>query len=458
MSAFNQSFNDPLSCFAICNEKSLPQNAPVRQQLLNLPQADGMSNADLIHKNKEVDDLLCQALNGLTFEERQEQQEILHGVEATIAEEAGFIEALLQELDGHLRNIKSRSVYEMAESMDPGYVSARAFRVMFLRRNRYGSKAAADQMLKFFEVKLELFGKSKLVKDIAIDDLDEDDIACLKTGWIQLPGKDRSGRQISLNLPGLRGDNMTLQNELRVRYYTLMSMLESEETQIRGMIPMVYTVGDIKDRFGGRGYLENTRVAKAIPTRVAAVHICTDDINENLCYQCIIKILPLKVRANFRLHYGSHTECRYQLASYGIPQGFLPIDLSTNQVSLQRHLKWIGDRIIVDKSDRPLSSVIASPNALITPTENDVLLLIGGNRSKNLGNQRFRAVVKGMSQAYETGSKETRKDLAACVIHSVHDCAGRFLKQRGLGIWEELNKDQIRKTVTQAFRNSYRRR
>eukprot|EP00526_Cylindrotheca_closterium_P026840 CAMPEP_0113629714 /NCGR_PEP_ID=MMETSP0017_2-20120614/15428_1 /TAXON_ID=2856 /ORGANISM="Cylindrotheca closterium" /LENGTH=51 /DNA_ID=CAMNT_0000540129 /DNA_START=15 /DNA_END=167 /DNA_ORIENTATION=+ /assembly_acc=CAM_ASM_000147 len=51
---------------------------------------------------------------------------------------------------------------------------------MFLRGNRYDTKAAANQMLKFFETKQDLFGTEKLTKDITIEDLDEDDIACLK--------------------------------------------------------------------------------------------------------------------------------------------------------------------------------------------------------------------------------------------------------------------------------------
>lgn len=107
------------------------------------------------------------------------------------------------------------------------------------------------------------------MKDIKLSDLDEGDIACLKTGWIQLAGKDRSGRQLILNLPGLRDDKMTLQNELRMRYYITMSAMESEENQIKGTIPICYTVGDMEDRFGGNGYYENAR-----GSMVGYIHLC----------------------------------------------------------------------------------------------------------------------------------------------------------------------------------------
>jgi len=460
MSLFDQSFNNPSSCFAICNEnKGISKSAPHRQKL-KLPhvlQDDGLTTADRQRK-QEIDSLLSQALNELTFEERQEQQEMLHGVEATITEETNFVEASLQELDDHLTKIKRDTVYEVAEDMDPGYVGDRSFRVMFLRGNRYDAREAADQMIKFFELKHQLFGKGSLVKDITINDLDEDDIACLKTGWIQLAGKDRSGRQIMLNLPGLRTDKCTLQNELRMRYYVLMSALESEETQIKGTVPIVYAVGDMKSKVGGNGYYEHMKIAATVnPNHMAGVHSCTDEISEHLRHYNIIAAASMKLRTRYRFHYGSQTECFYQLSTYGIPQSFLPVDPVTNKISIQCHLKWVESRFKMQRRDHPLPSVGPSPIYLIIPTENDVLVM-GGSKCTNTGNQRLRVLVNDLSKTYETGSTEIRKDLAACVIHSVYDSGGRFLKQHGSGIWEELTKDKARRIVTQTFRNSYRRR
>eukprot|EP00526_Cylindrotheca_closterium_P021931 CAMPEP_0113650090 /NCGR_PEP_ID=MMETSP0017_2-20120614/26642_1 /TAXON_ID=2856 /ORGANISM="Cylindrotheca closterium" /LENGTH=113 /DNA_ID=CAMNT_0000562557 /DNA_START=90 /DNA_END=431 /DNA_ORIENTATION=+ /assembly_acc=CAM_ASM_000147 len=113
----------------------------------------------------------------------------------------------------------------------------------------------------------------------------------------------------------------------------------------------------------------------------------------------------------------------------------------------------------MQRRDRPVSSVFDTPiiAELVSPTENDVLI-IGGHKSTNMGNQRFRVIVSELSRAYETGNKATRKDLVNWAIHSVHDSGGRFLKQHAFDFWEELPKDQIRKTVTQAYRNSFRRR
>ncbi|CAJ1966001.1 unnamed protein product [Cylindrotheca closterium] len=463
MSAFNHSFNNSNCNFGTGNERRVPStNAlrrPQRSQVHGgLVRSRRSTPED--EKKKEIDDLLSEALKSLTFEERQEQQEILHGVAAKIAEEATFIEASLQELESHLSNIKNGSVYEMAEEMDPDYVTARAFQVMFLRGARYDSKAAADQMLSFFEMKLQLFGSQKLVKDITLHDLDEGDIECLKTGWVQLAGKDRCGRHIIVNLVGLREDKMTLQNELRAQYYMKMSVLESKETQIKGTIIIIHAVGDMKSRFRDSGYSENARIATAIPIHMSALHICTDEVKYHACLHSIIKVASMKLRARSRFHYGNQTECLYQMSTYGIPQTFLPVPPNTNKICLQRHFRWLESRFKMEHFDRPLSPAVAAAavsNELVSPTETDVLV-VGGNKSNNIGNKVLRATVKSMSQAYQAGSKESRRDLVDCAIHSVHEPGGRFLKQHTGGVWKELPKEQIRKLVAQAFRNSYKSR
>ena len=194
----------------------------------------GSSNEEE-EKAKENDALLSEALQNLSFEEREEQQDLLHGVDVHSADaESKFIDCILQELDGHLWRMKHGTVYEIAERMDPEYVHARPFRVMFLRGNRYNAKVSADQILKFFGWKQQLFGTDKLVKDITIEDLNEDDLACLRTGCCQISGKDSSDRPILVDIPGLRSFR-TLRNELRTRYFVWMKAFESEENQLKGV-------------------------------------------------------------------------------------------------------------------------------------------------------------------------------------------------------------------------------
>ena len=79
-------------------------------------------------------------------------------------------------IEYHLQNIKSNTAYALAEAMSRKYVSSRRLRMMFLRADRYNSEDAAERMIRFFDLKESLFGVHKLVKDITLDDLDENDI------------------------------------------------------------------------------------------------------------------------------------------------------------------------------------------------------------------------------------------------------------------------------------------
>ena len=265
MSAFDQPFNKSSGCSTVCSgrdgERQPSQQNPLEGHL-NIPgvREDTLKASEEHRKLQEIDDMLSDALKSLTVEEQREQLEILHGVGTQVAEEEMFIESSLQQLESRLSQIKSRSVYQMAEQMDPVYVKARKFRIMFLRGNRYDVKDTAENMLRFFEMKHQLFGMKKLVKDITLEDLDEEDINALKSGFFQVAGKDSTGRVTFANFPGLRG-HMTLQNELRMRYYILMSTLEKEENQLSSFVPIVFSVGDMKDRFGGSGFFENTKLA-----------------------------------------------------------------------------------------------------------------------------------------------------------------------------------------------------
>jgi hypothetical protein len=68
---------------------------------------------------------------------------------------------------------------------------------MFLRAEHFDARRAAKRIVLHFEYKKELWGESKLVKTLTLDDFDEDDMNCLRNHPFQPPGaKDRAGRAI----------------------------------------------------------------------------------------------------------------------------------------------------------------------------------------------------------------------------------------------------------------------
>ncbi|CAJ1932758.1 unnamed protein product [Cylindrotheca closterium] len=411
--------------------------------------------AEEMRKQQEMDLLLSEAMNTLTFEERQEQQEVLHGVEQEIAEECIIIETALKELDNHLIRIKHGTVYEKAETMNPEYVHARAFRIMFLRGNRYDTKASADQMLKFFAQKEKLFGTEKLVQDITLEDFDEDDMAVMNAGSIQLAGRDRSNRQIVFASPGLRLKGKPLRSELRTRYYMCMSGLESQETQLKGAVNVAYAVGAYKDKNEGGGYLEHTYLAMSLPIHWASNHFVCSDISQHLVGSVAVAAMPAKLRSRFRIHLGSHLECLYLLSTYGILPQLLPFSSNSDEITFASHLHWVQLRVASSNS----AEQFKSNETMTSSTSINDVLYIGGKKSNNAGNQRLRVLVKELAQVYDTGTNEKKRTVVDAMINQVTKNGGRFLKQvkDSNAQWEILSLDDSRAKITQAFRNHRRR-
>ena len=65
----------------------------------------------------------------------------------------------------------------------------------FLIASNFDPKHAAERIVRHFEIKMEIFGKQKLTKDILLSDLPEEDVAEFRNGYLQiLPCPDRTGR------------------------------------------------------------------------------------------------------------------------------------------------------------------------------------------------------------------------------------------------------------------------
>ena len=88
----------------------------------------------------------------------------------------------------------------------------------------------------------------------------------------------------------------------------------------------MYTVGDeFKDNQDGLGYSENGQLLFALPAHLSGIHVCVSDTREYVLGNAVLKMMPRKLRARFRVHFGSHIECQYALSTYGIATGSLPL-------------------------------------------------------------------------------------------------------------------------------------
>jgi hypothetical protein len=154
---------------------------------------------------EEIDALIAKEMTRMSLDEREKALDDVHGTGEVKEEDPAFVSSCLEKFEDHLQTIKQDTAYALAEAISREYVSAKNFRMMFLRADRYAPKDAAERMVRFFELKKSLFGADKLVKDITLDDLDKDDMDTLKTGCVQIsPLADMSGRPIVVSLGKLR--------------------------------------------------------------------------------------------------------------------------------------------------------------------------------------------------------------------------------------------------------------
>ena len=121
------------------------------------------------------------------------------GVTEIQEESPEFIQKCIEEMDMHLSKIPKsrRKAYDRAVFFKPTIANDKDLKLLFLRACMYDGEKSALRILKHFKDKLDLFGESKLVKDITLDDLSEEDMEVFGRGYtLLLPHKDQVGRPI----------------------------------------------------------------------------------------------------------------------------------------------------------------------------------------------------------------------------------------------------------------------
>jgi hypothetical protein len=151
---------------------------------------------NLIDKN--ADELLAHEMAALSMQERERAYFDVHGIPDNVVKETPELVAIcLADLDEELNKIERKQAYDTAKLQDPDYVSNRKLLLKFLRSESFDSRRAAERLVAFCQLKLDIFGESKITKDIRIADLNEEDTQVLESGLIQLlPRRDRAGRAI----------------------------------------------------------------------------------------------------------------------------------------------------------------------------------------------------------------------------------------------------------------------
>ena len=178
------------------------------------------TDADL----NEVEGLIANSMAMLSMEDREQAMEDVHGirskatahgeptqndrvtastvlsVQSTLSESPTMktnVETAthLKEMEALLQRSQNNT-YLLALRQNKEYVTNTHFRLSFLNSLFDPSpQEAVEKILRFLELKLELFGKETLSRDLTLADLGESGQRCLRSGLYQYLGRDSAGRR-----------------------------------------------------------------------------------------------------------------------------------------------------------------------------------------------------------------------------------------------------------------------
>ena len=321
---------DNCNCFGVGGWNIMRSFGGNQPQHYNLQPQRQTQTAD----DRQLDSQLAQALSDMTVNERNTFYEECNGIVSVIEEDPKFVQAKIRQLDEELKkHAASSSVrqlaaaaaaatydcnplkaitaipYQLALSKDSSFIHNYKFKLMFLRASRYDVARAVQGVLTHFEWKLYLFGEEMLVKNIRLEDLNEDDLYSLrKQTMLFLPGTDRAGRKVFImqSVDSPPEAYKTWKNHFRSIFYQFMVLAENETYQKLGCAVVAYLVNQTLT-FGTshfQNYLQLPTFSACLPLHKAVFHCCYNSRAIGSAIGIIHKLATKEEKSRFKTHYG----------------------------------------------------------------------------------------------------------------------------------------------------------
>ena len=140
------------------------------------------------------------------MKDRNDVQEEIHGVHCLAPEETPeLLQESLRQLAITLDVIipkNQKRAYLESQKLSKTYVNEEGFRLRFLRCELFDVIKAADRIVRYLDLVLELFGKFALKRPICLHDFDSKELRYFRMGHFQfMPFRDRSGRRVLTACP-----------------------------------------------------------------------------------------------------------------------------------------------------------------------------------------------------------------------------------------------------------------
>lgn len=233
-------------------------------------------------------------------------------------------------------------------------------------------------------------------------------------------------------------------------YYMIMSVLEDEETQKRGITAIVDSVAGefVKGKTDLRTVSAGPWIVRSLPFRMVAVHQCFNNPAVRLIIRFSLRFLDEKDRARTKLHYGTHVECIYALMTYGIPTDALPVTVD-GDLKRKNHLDWIKVRKFQERNLPP------NTTRIIVPSLSDIKFGRGKPFREHVGNMRLHQLLDDKLPEYSAAARlQDKTAMIKEIVDTIRAEGARFLKQESPQLpWLEVDEKQAKEKVSHGFRS-----
>eukprot|EP00934_Nitzschia_sp_Nitz4_P000096 Nitzschia sp. Nitz4//scaffold90_size81538//73710//75283//NITZ4_005329-RA/size81538-snap-gene-0.49-mRNA-1//1//CDS//3329560041//96//frame0 len=410
-------------------------------------------------------DLIAEAIQGLSTKERDIVADDIHGVGTRVAdaepiETPEFIDKQLHFFEEELQMVKmleqntpQLDALIAAEQQDLTFVQDPRLRLAFLTSRDWDIKESVASFIRYFDLKRLLFGERLLAKFVGMNDLSPKEMLQLSKGYVQvLPNRDRAGRAIIvwMNL----GQEYETAESLARQFFILLPM--DIETQRHGLLILSIRLESFTIKHPS-SVSTNTLMARLLsdfPFRLSAYHFCLPKSPvlmsplQALVAGVVATYSPM-MRARMRFHYGSVLEWNYELMTVGIPVHLIPLT-SDHKIKAKNHHDYL-------EMQNKAIELGQKFEVILLPSNRDLLIGKGKPIQQAPGNLFWSAFLDQLISSANPGQSSDDKplshaDLANKVVQHIQKYKGHILSKES-GVWEVVPNDFAIDKIVSMMRN-----
>jgi len=415
--------------------------------------------------NFTIESSLANELLKLSFKDRNELEEEMHGVHCGAAKESPeFLEHSLSEFDLELNARKEkvansvllRNVIHISSLDEAAAKSAKLkcylndpdIRLRFLRCERFDVQKAVQRLVNFLDFSSEIYGDFVANRPISISDFNSKEETALQNSRCQyLPFRDRSGRRVSVGV-GTANFDLDIKLRCKINLYLHWVVSEDIETQRKGIVLVAWIFDEREDKTWQKTIRPAMKKSLAslhgkefnsIPLRIASLkHFYLQDTAffRSMATLYFFHLSTLH-RKYYKNYFGNHTELLYKLSSFGVPPDLLPVSC-TGKVKFSNHSSFIN----FQRSKLIYEQNITGEEIVECPRSEDVVFKKGPGYKNNPGNWYYRGLIESAGYEHQNAEREEKYQITLRIVDNVEEINGRFLEwSKGKKMWI-VNKDR----------------